>query len=114
MNINPQCLAAFILLSLMSQHGHAAEMPARDPFVKPAMDNITTAAPAPQETKPELELRALLVAGAASIANVGGTMLAIGDEIDGYRLMSVSQGEAMFQKGAKQYRIPLREQEPLP
>ncbi len=37
-----------------------------------------------------LELRAVLVAGSGSQANINGHIMALGEEVDGYRLTSVS------------------------
>lgn len=87
-------------------------MPFRDPFVRPQTESLVRATPAPIEPGPTFTLRALLVAGDASLANVDGTILALGDELDGYRLISVTQEETLFEKGSKRYRIFLKERIP--
>lgn len=41
------------------------------------------------ETSEALMLRGIMIAGPRSQANIGGKIIAIGEEIDGYRLVSV-------------------------
>jgi hypothetical protein len=50
---------------------------------------------APQVT---LELRGTMAAGEHSLANIGGEILAIGQEISGYRLMAVHQRHVVLEK----------------
>ncbi|OIN05590.1 hypothetical protein [Oceanisphaera psychrotolerans] len=84
-------------------------MPLRDPFVRPQTELPARTTPTPVVSEPDFKLRALLVAGDNSLANIDGTILALGDEFDGYRLISVTQEETLFEKGANRYRIPLKE-----
>jgi hypothetical protein len=42
------------------------------------------------------QLRATLVAGAQSLANVEGVILLLGEKHQGYRLVEVREGEAIF------------------
>jgi hypothetical protein len=82
-----------------------------DPFVRPAVGLVpgnasSAAAPgrlkAAPEATPKLNLQAVLVAGAHSIANVDGVMLRVGESLNGYRLLEVQQRSAVFEKnGAK-------------
>jgi hypothetical protein len=82
-----------------------------DPFVRPAVGLVpgnasSTAAPGRLKTlpeaKPKLNLQAVLVAGAHSIANVDGVMVRVGESINGYRLLEVEHRSAVFEKnGAK-------------
>lgn len=55
-----------------------------------------TAAVAPKPEPPRLELRATLVSQRQPLAVVGEEVLGIGDETQGYRLVSVEEGEAVF------------------
>ncbi|WP_417616044.1 hypothetical protein [Oceanisphaera sp.] len=84
-------------------------MPLRDPFVRPQTELSTRPTPTPIASAPGFTLRALLVAGDSSLANIDGTILALGDEFDGYRLISVTQEETLFEKGSNRYRISLKE-----
>ena len=54
------------------------------------------------------ELRAVIVAGADSRANVDGLILRIGDVVHGHRLVAVREREAIFQRGKQRYSLPLR------
>ena len=61
--------------------------------VRPALaDNV-------QDEPLILQLRATLVSKDAPLAVVGNRVLAIGEEIKGYRLLSVREGEAVFAGG---------------
>ncbi len=84
-------------------------MPLRDPFVRPLIELPASSTPTPVVAAPDFTLRALLVAGDKSLANIDGTILALGDEFDGYRLISITQEETLFEKGSNRYRISLKE-----
>ena len=45
-----------------------------------------------------MELRGTMAAGEHSLANIGGEILAIGQEINGYRLVAVHQRHVVLQK----------------
>jgi hypothetical protein len=49
----------------------------------------------------ELKLRATLVAGKSSMANVNGVLLKLGETIKGYRLLLVREREAVLEKKGK-------------
>lgn len=86
-----------------------------DPFVRPAAAqqrlaqdaNKSGSVPA-REERWNPELRAVMLAGASSMANVDGTVLRIGEEINGYRLVEVHDGEALFSKGAERLTVSMR------
>lgn len=60
-------------------------------------------APAVIEPPPwQPDLRGVMLAGADSIANVDGTILRIGEAIDGWRLLRVDDGRATFAKAGRQ------------
>ena len=54
------------------------------------------------------EVKAVLVAGSDSFANVDGIVVRVGGEIDGYRLVEVRQQEVVFMKDKQRYTLPLR------
>lgn len=75
-----------------------------NPFARPFVEKPTEAKPMPAPKLPslqDLELRATMVAKGNSFANVGGKILGIGEEIEGYRLVSVESEKAVFSKGDK-------------
>jgi len=58
-------------------------------------------------------LKATLVDGPASLANLGGTVLRIGEEAQGYRLREVRTWEAVFEKGDATLVIPVETMQQL-
>lgn len=71
----------------------AQELP--NPFARPASTSARAGAE-PAEAPLSLALRATLVRGRASSANIGGTIVRIGQTIGGYRLASVHEGTVML------------------
>lgn len=90
---------------------HAGEL-RHDPFSRPLLvtPSASVNAALTSEAAPEPpwspRLTAVLVAGKNSIANVDGTILRIGESLDGYRLVKVRENEAIFYKAKK--RVVLR------
>lgn len=72
-----------------------------DPFARPIIEPTPTAAAAPgatgaSEWKPQL--RAVMLARSVSMVNVGGTIVRVGGQIDGFRLIRVAERKAVFMK----------------
>ena len=87
-----------------------------DVFARPALAPVAPAPPervrsdeGPTGHKPAWNptVRALIAAGRDSLANVEGTILRIGWEIDGYRLVEVREREVVFVKGRQRYTLAL-------
>lgn len=96
----PQLGLAAGLLSLFCV-AHAAGLPAlqHDPFARPSLVAIAAPAPgvsAPAEPPWQPVLSAVLVAGNKSLANVDGFVVQVGQEINGYRLVEVSETGAVL------------------
>lgn len=83
-----------------------------NPFTRPAIGSEATAQSVrtPILTRPEY-LRATLVAGKHSLANVDGTLVAIGENIDGYRLIEVSDGSATFATEGETFTVTVGEKD---
>lgn len=64
--------------------------------LKPNRKTRTTAAVARAQWRPEL--RATIIAGKMSVANVAGKVVRIGEKLDGYTLITVSRQSATFEK----------------
>ncbi len=80
----------------------------RNPFVRPPV--IEPPPEQPSVTAPpsvEWKLRGMLVAGAASLVNLDGTLIAIGEEVNGFRLIEVSEQGALFQQGRRRVRVSI-------
>lgn len=95
-----------LLLQAAGYAGAAQVAPVivHDPFSRPVLA-VTPPKVAPPIAASELPpqwdptLIAVMSAGTRSIVNVDGTIVGIGQEIDGYRLLSVGYREAIFAKG---------------
>lgn len=91
----------FVALGLFSAHANAETQELPNPFARPAL----TAAPGggretAAQPSPTLELRATLVRGRQSSANIGGTIVRVGGKIGNYRLISVHEGAAVLADAA--------------
>jgi hypothetical protein len=81
-----------------------------DPFSRPQLAAMASKNPAiaglGTTTSPEAgplvtwapRLKAVLVAGDRSLVNLDGTIVRLGEEVDGYRLVQVQDREAIFKK----------------
>lgn len=109
----------WVLLTMVLATGSLANADTlkHDPFARPLLAAIstsstqganspTTATTLTEEASWEPKLTAVMVAGKNSLVNVDATILRIGEELDGYRLVQVRDSEAVFIKGKK--RIVLR------
>ena len=100
-----------LFLLLLPAAADAAELLKRNPFTVPI--ELEEGAPIAAQAPPQrqaLELRAtLVVPGGRSAANLGGSILSVGEEIAGYRLVSVSQGEAVLEKEGESIRVFVNE-----
>lgn len=94
-----------LMVSLGCATASAAEAPSErgpalrfDPFARPALvESARGARPAEQDSWAPT-LRATLMAGDRSLANLGGTVLGVGEESHGYRLVEVRPFEAVFER----------------
>ena len=111
-----------VLVSLPGLAQAQADGLKHDPFVRPMLaprpasaaagPANTVNAPVPEPVwKPEL--RAIMMAGPKSIVNVEGTLVRIGEEIDGYRLVEVHEETAVFVNNGKRVTLSRRGIEPL-
>ena len=71
-------------------------------------DGTGTAAPAAAQVPVlKAELRAVMVGGARPLVNLGGTILGIGDSVDGFRLVEVRERSAVFVRDGNRVELPL-------
>jgi hypothetical protein len=97
-----------------------------DPFARPTFlkatpppglqlrdsSGLTIAALPERPWKPELA--AVMVAGAKSAVSIDGTMVRIGEVINGHRLVEVQEHAATFIRNGKRVTLTLRGMEPAP
>ena len=96
-----------------SPSGDLSPILARNPFNPPVALN------APPDQQPEagqtaldkkslsLALRATLVDGRNSLANINGTILRRGESINGYKLMGINEYEVVLEKDGQQLTLSL-------
>lgn len=93
----------------------AAPLLRHDPFRRPGGTQVGAIAPAVEvEWRPRL--RGVLLAGRSSLANVEGQMVGIGESLDGHRLLSVTDYQAVFEKDGRRITLDMRRppREPSP
>ena len=85
-----------------------------DPFARPPLAGMNGAEPkaavahvARAEPPRTLKLTGVLKAGPGSLANVNGTMLRLGDSVNGYRLVEVRDRAAVFEKNNTRFTLDL-------
>ncbi len=108
-------LLPVLLLALLGFAAQAADSPPPllrfDPFQKlpgseaASGDDGGTAAWEPQ-------LKAVLVSGQGSMANLGGVVLKIGQETSGYTLVEVHEFAAVFERGGQRLTLSIERDDP--
>jgi hypothetical protein len=85
--------ALVLTLAAVGLQTSIASQPLANPFARPGSSSAGEAAAA---VPIDLQLRATLVRGRASSANIGGTIVRVGERVGGYRLVSVYEGAAVL------------------
>lgn len=100
------------LLCFLAASGVADENPAAElsvnPFERPAWVSEALIEPASDQAVTQnhrIDLRAILSAGEQSLANVGGNIIAIGEETNGYVLKAIINDEAVFSMNEQTIRV---------
>lgn len=103
-----------IVLALAWAQAAAQTRPLQhDPFARPPLGAMrapeSKATPHTTRSEPPraLKLTGVLVAGPASLANVNGTMVRLGDSVSGYRLVEVRDRAAVFEKNNTRFTLDL-------
>lgn len=84
-----------------------------NPFKRPVFNTAVSSVPTPDSLSGVvgLDLRAILVAGRDSLVNVDGTIIRVGQEHDGYRLVSVDEDAVVFHKDGDTLTVKLYQEE---
>lgn len=102
---------ASVVVAGLFAAGAAAADPAgtiRNPFARPsAAPSAAGDGPGGPPSEAVFELRATLAAGPESLANVNGHIVRVGAEVDGFRLVSVTEGAAVFVKAGTRYEFAI-------
>nr|WP_179210281.1 hypothetical protein [Crenothrix polyspora] len=83
-----------------------------DPFQRPAISQKSMAVPETAKTpvQPPVwipQLKATLLAGRNSMANVNGKVIKLGETINGYKLIKVGERSAIFVKNKQHKQITI-------
>lgn len=104
-------IATIILCSGSVMTAFAAEPEdlRRNPFVSPLDQdaNSSSGRDSNPASNTKLELKGILVSRREALVNFGGHMMVPGDEVAGYLLVSVSEGEAVFNRNGEVIRTSL-------
>lgn len=93
-------LALALLLSPAPAATQGAPFLHHNPFATPVLEAADSADDAPSNRGAvELELRATLVGGGSPVADINGEILGPGDEIEGYRLLTVGERSVVLERG---------------
>lgn len=90
-----------------------AEPLRHDPFARPFQLGSSTAS-TDVNNPGSPRLIAVIVAGKKSLVNLNGTIIGIGEEKDGYRLLRVRDRKAIFKKGKKRVVLDMEMQSLAP
>lgn len=88
---------------------HAGAEPLRDPFQRPAASRPAPPAPVP-EAPPRL--RALVLNGAHSLANIDGQVLAAGEQSAGLHVLRIDARGALVERAGRTLLLTLQDKDP--
>lgn len=100
-------------MALVAIADERVPMPRHDPFAQPVLKKLRLKKTHSENTLPESEkpwlpvLTSTLRAGSNSIAIVGGRVIKIGQQVEGYRLLEVGEQDALFEKDGNKIRLRL-------
>lgn len=103
--------AILSLIILFLVPGPSAGGPlSRDPF-KPPADVVDSAGdtnrPSAMSIGANPEIKSILFAGADSLVNLNGRIIAVGQEVEGYELLEVAERYAIFRHGEEIMQLSL-------
>ena len=85
----------------------------RDPFVRPAPPPAPAAAlpPEPAPEPPPLHLRAVILNGARSVANIDGDIVGAGDQARDYTVVRIDANGVLVTRAGKRQRLTMTEKD---
>ena len=108
-------ISPLLLAGLLAQSAcHAADLETVmlqiNPFVRPVLEAVMSdsdrksASKAPADA---MRLRGTMLAGSNSVANIDGTIIGIGQQLNGYTLVSVQQRHAVLDRNGTQMKLSI-------
>jgi len=90
--------------------GGAAAAPLRDPFLRPALARPAPP-PAPETPSAPPRLRALVLGGAHSLANIDGNVLAVGERHAGYTVLRIDARGALLARDGRELLLTMQDKD---
>lgn len=104
-------LTGLLVFSAALQATNVAPILHLDPFEKPDLlllqDRELDVEPLPEPVSWQPELRATMRSTQGAMVNINGDIIAIGEEINGFRLLEVQERSAIFGKNGEKYPVSL-------
>lgn len=101
-----RAIAVTTVLLLVSNVARADDALLHNPFVHPPLlAAVASSTSDDRSGRWRPDLRATLVSGNVSLVNVAGQLLAVGEEVDGYRLVHISEGQAIFERNGEKVAV---------
>lgn len=82
-----------------------------NPFSRPEWFAASGSGAGTARREDKLELRATLTASKHPMADIGGVILTVGDEVDGLRLVGVDEGRAVLERDGTKLVVILGDEE---
>ena len=107
------CRVLMMIAAMTATAGQAADQYAAlrtNPFINP--ENVTDAQSkmaADKRNSTAMKLRATVVAGSRSQANIGGVIVGLGEGVNGYRLTEVNARSVVLEKNGTRKEIMIDE-----
>ena len=103
----------FVAMMIFACTAVCADTARRNPFAHTLDASANDDAPAAPDRLEEAELvvSAILVAGRQSLVNINGSVIAVGEESFGYRLVAVSEESATFEHNDTTVTVSLFDQQ---
>jgi len=107
-------LATLILVAAIAEAADTTVELRRNPFERPTFEVLQSNAAASSAQSVDTGdpgLRAVLFAGSKSVVDFGGVIMQIGESANGYELLAVEEGRAIFRSKGKKIVFSLYEQD---
>lgn len=109
----------FHLLGAVLLLAHAAAEAAphttlRDPFLRPAAARLAppTDSASASSAEPAPRLRALVLGGARSLANIDGHVVATGEQFAGYTVLRIDANGVLLARAGRELRLTMQDKDP--
>lgn len=107
----------FHLLGAVLLLAHAAAEAAphtalRDPFLRPAAARLTPPTDSASSAEPAPRLRALVLGGARSLANIDGHVVATGEQFAGYTVLRIDANGVLLARAGRELRLTMQDKDP--